>query len=304
MVAPPEARPEAPPEARPVAPPSAHDAWFEELRAREFSRLDREGLTYVDFTGSPPFAASLLEADATRLRGVVHGNPHSRSAPSQRSTDDLLAARAAILDFLHADPDEYAVALTANASAACRLVGEAFPFRAGSRFVLAADDHNSVNGIREFARARGGSVEVLPLDDRLRLAAPDDPGARGRTFEAIVEAAPPTAPSLFAYPAQSNFSGVRHPLDLVARARAAGWRVLLDAAAFLPTADLDLRVVKPDFLCLSVYKISGYPTGVGALVARHAALADLARPSFTGGTVRWVSVANDRHLMAEGAERF
>ena len=38
-------------------------------------------------------------------------------------------------------------------------------------------------------------------------------------------------PGLLAFPAQSNFSGVHHPLALVAEAQARGFDVLLDAAA-------------------------------------------------------------------------
>ncbi len=77
------------------------------------------------------------------------------------------------------------------------------------------------------------------------------------------------SPGLFAFPAQSNFSGVRHPLALVSQARAAGWHVLLDAAAFVPTSPLDIAAVGPDFVCVSFYKMFGYPTGVGCLIARR-----------------------------------
>ena len=38
-----------------------------------------------------------------------------------------------------------------------KLVAESYPFEHGGRFLLTFDNHNSVNGIREFARARGGS---------------------------------------------------------------------------------------------------------------------------------------------------
>ena len=57
---------------------------------------------------------------------------------------------------------------------ACRLVGEAYPFRPWSRLVLTADNHNSVNGLREFARARGAAVRYVPLDPAdLRVAGQD-----------------------------------------------------------------------------------------------------------------------------------
>ena len=269
------------------------DAHFCGWRARELTRVDREGMTYLDYTGAALYAESLVRADALRLGGAVLGNPHSEHGPSRVATQDVERARSAILAFLHADPAEYAVVLTTNATAACRLVAESFPFRAGSVLALAADNHNSVNGIREYARARGAGLAMLPLDDELRLADPmvvlDEPGA---------------APSLFALPAQSNFSGARHPLSLIAEARTNGWRVLLDAASYVPTAELRLNEVRPDFVALSMYKIAGYPSGVGALVARHAALAELRRPSFAGGTVQWVSVQRERHQLAGGASGF
>jgi selenocysteine lyase/cysteine desulfurase len=78
--------------------------------------------------------------------------------------------------------------------------------------------------------------------------------------------------SLLAYPAQSNFSGVRHPLAWVARAQASGYDVLLDAPAYVPTSRLDLSLVQPEFVAISWYKMFGFPTGVGCLLARHEAL--------------------------------
>ena len=48
--------------------------------------------------------------------------------------------------------------------------------------------------------------------------------------------------------------------------------MLLDAAAFVPTNRLDLRVVTPDFVAVSFYKMFGYPTGVGCLLIRNATL--------------------------------
>jgi selenocysteine lyase/cysteine desulfurase len=52
---------------------------------------------------------------------------------------------------------------------------------------------------------------------------------------------------LFAFPAQSNFTGVRHPMDWIDLAHENGNDVLLDAAAYVPTNRLDLSVVHPDF---------------------------------------------------------
>jgi selenocysteine lyase/cysteine desulfurase len=109
---------------------------------------------------------------------------------------------------------------------------------------------------------------------------------------------------LLAYPAQSNFTGVRHPLRWIELAHERQYDVLLDAAAYLPTNTLDLTAVKPDFVVVSWYKVFGYPTGVGCLVARRTALARLRRPWFSGGTIVAVSVQGDWHWMTDDESAF
>src|SRR5258707_7423773 len=42
----------------------------------------------------------------------------------------------------------------------------------------------------------------------------------------------------------------------------------------------------------------GYPTGVGCLLIRNAALAKLQRPWFAGGTVNFATVQGRHHLLA------
>ena len=112
------------------------------------------------------------------------------------------------------------------------------------------------------------------------------------------------ANNLFAFPAQSNYSGVQHPLELIAEAQQRGWEVLIDAAAFAPTNRLDLSRWQPDFVPLSFYKMFGYPTGVGCLLARRPALAKLRRPWFAGGTITIASVLGDGHYLVPGAAGF
>jgi len=62
--------------------------------------------------------------------------------------------------------------------------------------------------------------------------------------------------------------------------------------------------VQPDFVPISFYKLFGYPTGVGCLLARHSALAKLRRPWFAGGTITIASVQGDGYYLAEGAAGF
>lgn len=264
---------------------------FADLRAREFARLDEQGLAYLDYAGSGLYGASQAQAYARTLTQGVFGNPHSEHGPSRLSEQGLQRARAATLALFDADPAVYDVCFVANTSAAIKLVAESYPFGPQRGYVLAADNHNSVNGVREFAKTAGAPVTVLPLTDELRL---DDPAAR------IAE----TPPGLLAFPVQSNFSGVRHPLALVDAAQAQGFDVLLDAAGTGPAPNVSLRRHPAEFLCFSFYKLFGLPTGVGALIAKRSALARLRRPWFAGGTVDYVSVEHARHQLRPGHEGF
>jgi molybdenum cofactor sulfurtransferase len=270
---------------------------LDDLRAREYARLDELGHIYLDYTGGGLYGESQLRKHFELLRESVFGNPHSLSPTSRAMTELVERARASVLDFFHASPDEYAVIFTSNASQALKLVGEAYPFQPGGQFLLLFDNHNSVNGIREFARARGASFTYLPvIAPELRV--------EEALLHSFLDQGTHSAHRLFAYPAQSNFTGVQHPLEWIEEAQAKGWDVLLDGAAFVPTNHLNLSRWHPDFVPLSFYKMFGYPTGVGCLLARKAALAKLQRPWFAGGTVWGISVQGDGYVMLSGGEGF
>jgi selenocysteine lyase/cysteine desulfurase len=281
-----------------VIHPSSRDTYaLAALRESEYPLLDRLGHVYLDYTAGNLSPISLLNRHTEFLRDHLLGNPHSSNAESLLSSAVLEQARLSVLQFFNADPEEYTVVFTANATQALKLIGEAYPFDESGEYLLTFDNHNSVNGIREFCRLKRCRVSYVPItlpdmrvnDDELLdfLAAKSKGGAR-----------------LFAYPAQSNFSGVQHPLEWIEWAHERGWDVLLDAAAFTPTNILDLRRWRPDFVSQSFYKMFGYPTGVGCLVARRASLAKLRRPWFSGGTISVASVQGDRFYMAEGPSAF
>lgn len=267
------------------------------LRQQEYGRLDATGHIYLDYTGGNLYADSQLKDHMALLGRGVFGNPHSSNPSSHAMTELDEHARDFVLQYFNASPDEYVAIFTQNASGALKLVGESYPFEVGGQYLLTFDNHNSVNGIREYARARGAEVTyspVVPPDLRLDEA----------RLRAHLESAQPGKANLFAYPAQSNFSGVQHSLEWIEEAQAKGWDVLVDCAAFAPTNRLDLSRWQPDFVPLSFYKIFGYPTGVGCLIARKSKLAKLRRPWFAGGTITIASVQGDGHYMAEGEAAF
>lgn len=264
---------------------------LDELRATEYARLDRAEQIYLDYTGGGLYAESQIRRHMEMLTNGVWGNPHSNNPTSLAMTHRVEAARAYVLEFFRADPDEYVAIFTANASNALKLLGESYPFAPGGTYALVFDNHNSVNGIREFAHAKGAEVQYIPVTlPELRL--------QDEVIKQVLDAPATGQPRLLAYPAQSNYSGVQHSLAWIGYAQARGWEVLLDAAAFVPTNRLDLSQIHPDFVSLSFYKMFGYPTGVGCLLARKSALAKLHRPWFAGGTVAMVSVQLRAHRLA------
>jgi selenocysteine lyase/cysteine desulfurase len=267
------------------------------VREREFSRLDRSGQIYLDYTGGGLYSTWQLQQHSDLLVEQTLGNPHSSSPASSATTELVEKARRHTLDFFGGSPDDYAVIFTANATHALKLVGESYPFGPGDRFLLTFDNHNSVNGIREFDRAHGAETAYVPIDP---LTMRVNEGALDR----YLNSAKAEHNNLFAFPAQSNFSGIQHPLEWIDRAHAKGWDVLLDAAAFVSTNRLDLSRWQPDYVALSFYKMFGYPTGVGALIARWEALSKLHRPWFAGGTITVASVQADTYVPADGAAAF
>ncbi len=267
------------------------------LREREFARLDELGHVYVDFTGGGLFGVSQVRNHADFLSGTVLGNPHSTNPTSALATERVARCRRRVLEFFNADPEEYVLIFTSNASGALKLVGESYPFGSHDQFLLTYDNHNSVVGIRAFDRVGKARTRYVPVE-------PPDMRVSDEALRRFLENAADAEHKLFAFPAQSNFSGVQHPLEWIAHAQELGWDVLLDAAAFVPTNRLDLGRWRPDYVTLSFYKMFGYPTGVGALIARPQALRKLHRPWFAGGTITWASVLAESHSLSPGSEGF
>jgi selenocysteine lyase/cysteine desulfurase len=267
------------------------------LRGTEYARLDAQDHVYLDYTGGGLYAERQVREHLALLTNGVFGNPHSKNLTSLAMADLVEQTRDDVLRFFNASPDEYMVVFTTNATGALKLVGESYPFVPGSILLLTADNHNSVNGIREFARRKSAAVRYVPLmQSDLRI----DRDALTRELAA----APSASHKLFGFPAQSNFSGVQHPLGWISDAQAQGWQVLVDAASFVPSNRLDLSRVHPDFVALSFYKMFGYPTGVGCLIARKAAAATLVRPWYAGGTITFSTVASLDHYLTPGPAGF
>ncbi|KAG5651705.1 hypothetical protein H0H81_007738, partial [Sphagnurus paluster] len=255
------------------------------LRRTDYTRLESNGETYVDFMGGALYPESLIKVHTEFLRHSVMGNTHSVSNSSKLSLNCADEARAAVLSFFKAPP-EYTVVFTANATGALKLAGESFPFINGSSYVLGTDSHNSVHGIREYATHQGANVCYIPstLNGGFEISSAKEIILRNRP------ASRELTPSLFALTGQSNISNSKNPLSVIEYAAELGYSTLLDAAALAPTSSFSLKEHPVDAMAVSFYKMFGFPTGVGALVVKKSFLAKLKRPWFSGGTVDVVQV--------------
>jgi molybdenum cofactor sulfurtransferase len=268
---------------------------LDDTRNTEYRRLDEQGHIYLDYTGGNLFAASQVQQHAALLLSQVFGNPHSTNPTSRLSSQLIDEARQTIID--HFKAYDYHLVFTANASQALKIIGEGYPFEDNGHFLLLFDNHNSVNGIREYSRMKGAAHTYSPVNiEDLRINEP--------MLQQYLAAHPDKENKLFAMPAQSNVSGVKHNLKWVKEAQQLGWDVLLDAAAYVPSNVLDLSDVQPEFVSMSFYKIFGYPTGLGALLIKKSVFNKLHKNWFAGGTVKFVSVSSDNFFLAENYERF
>ncbi|KAJ4975209.1 hypothetical protein NE237_000315 [Protea cynaroides] len=279
---------------------------IDEIRASEFKRLD--GVVYLDHAGATLYSETQMEAIFKNLTSNVYGNPHSQSDSSLATSEVVRAARQQVLDYCNASPEDYKCIFTSGATAALKLVGEAFPWSRESCFMYTIENHNSVLGIREYALNQGAVACAVDVEDQQNngLARKDGstikvvqyPSQRRNGARLQDESPGDDVYNLFAFPSECNFSGVKFSLDLAKiikndAKRVLGsspytkgqWMVLVDAAKGCATTPPDLSKFPVDFLVVSFYKIFGYPSGLGALIVRSEAAELLKVKYFSGGTV-------------------
>ncbi|PFH37656.1 cysteine desulfurase/selenocysteine lyase family PLP dependent transferase superfamily protein [Besnoitia besnoiti] len=277
----------------------AYNVQVEQIRQKELTRF--EGQIYMDYAGSGVYQQQQLQQVFEDFSRSAYGNAHSRNPSAKRTDEKLKEARKVILRFFDAPEEDYAVIFTSGATAALKLVGESFPFATGvSSFYYLRINHNSVLGIREYAYAKEAkSVRALSPRDVERILKEREKEAK-ETSATGPDAEDYSMPScLFAFPAKDNWNGRFFPLSWIERVKKVGlsdncrWYVLVDAAAYAPTSPLSLAQYPADFVALSFYKIFGYPTGLGVLLARSEDADKLQRLYWGGGSVS-ASVCDSR----------
>lgn len=269
---------------------------------------------YLENAGATLYPQSLLVNVNEDLMSNVYMNPHS----DKYTKDCIEQIRCMILRHFNTDPSNYTVIFTSGTTHSLKLILEAFRFssikdthneRNNGAFVYLRDNHTSVLGLRELASDRNADVIHIGHDEFLKAM---NTYQNHKTSWKEKYKNSDEANTLFVYPAQSNFNGYKYPIDAIDNIKDGclintlkrnlcqinnNWYVLLDAASFVSTSKLDLSKTQPDFVCLSFYKIFGYPTGLGALLVKNSIQDVLSQKKhFGGGTVDIVLSSEDYHM--------
>ncbi|MCJ1306479.1 hypothetical protein MMC25_000122 [Agyrium rufum] len=270
----------------------SYDAYIQQMRAEEFPTL--KDTVYLDHAGTTLYPKTLIEDVSKELTSNLFGNPHSASASSQRTTRRIDDIRWKVLQQFNADPDHFDVVFVANATAGIKLIADCLrDHDRGFGYKYHKDSHTSLVGVRELSAEGHYCFNSDELE--FWLNAGQETSTGGISSEA-------NRPTLYAYPAQSNFNGQRLPLAwsdrIRSKAQSAGHEayVLLDAAALLSTSPLDLSGAAgvPDFTVLSFYKMFGYPDLGAIIVRKESAHVLRSRKYFGGGTVEMVSCRQEQ----------
>jgi molybdenum cofactor sulfurtransferase len=187
------------------------------------------------------------------------------------------------------------------------------------------DSHNSLIGIRQQVKSKGGSFSIIDYPLHIYNQQIDNNNwsfrcaCRSLSSSSIDIESNSSYYCLFATPAENNFNGLRPSFDNLLKpfiesrenqfkndfpipihrypSKYCHWLTLVDCAKYLSTKSFSLSKYPVDFIVLSFYKIFGYPTGLGALIIRNESLKLLNKNTyFGGGSVEYISPYDDSHV--------
>ena len=228
-------------------------------------------LVYLDSASSSQKPRSVLDAMG-RFQETSYANVHRGVYTiAAEATEAYEAARRAVARFVNA-PSERSVVFAKNVTEAINLVAYTWAranLGAGDAVLVTEMEHhaNLVPWLM-LAEERGVELRYLPVAEDHTLDLSD--------LDRLVDGV-----KLLAVTAMSNVLGTLPPLDLlIPAAHAAGAKVLVDAAQWVPHLPTDVQAWDADFVGFTGHKMLG-PSGIGVLVAKEELLESM--PAFLGG---------------------
>ncbi|GAA1075515.1 cysteine desulfurase [Tsukamurella strandjordii] len=242
---------------------------------------DDKPLVYLDSGATSQRPRQVLDAEwdfLTTRNAAVHRGAHQLA---EEATDAYEDARAAIADFVRVSPDE--LVFTKNATESLNLVAYTLGddraagvlgghrLREGDTVVVTELEHHAnLVPWQELCRRTGATLKWYGVTDDGRI------DLDSLELDSSVK--------IVAFTHASNVTGAIAPVpELVARARAAGALVVLDACQSVPHTPVDFAALDVDFAAFSGHKMYG-PSGVGVLYGKRDILAQLP-PFITGGSM-------------------
>jgi len=260
----------------------------------------KKGTVYLDNAGAALPTKTQLENYNKDLLSCLYGNPHSVGNSSSTECYEVIEqVRLDVMNFFGVDSEDYVI-FTSGATASCKLVAELFKNKAGS-FCYLQDNHTSVVGLRESLK-HCSDIYCFSISINSSLSKCLDINYYDATnISQKNKKSQAMSNNLFAYPAQSNFNGIKYPQKWIkdvhngvlnnklGLTNVENNLVLLDIASLVSTSAFKFTESEADFACVSFYKTFGFPTGLGALFVSHRVIKKLQLTSiksfFGGGSV-------------------
>jgi cysteine desulfurase/selenocysteine lyase len=251
-------------------------------------------LVYLDSANTSQKPQAVIDAIEEHYRWHNANVARAMHMLGSEATEAFELGRTKVAEFIGA-PSRDEVVFTKNASEALNLVarvlGDAGRVNENTDIVITEMEHHSnIVPWQQLAERTGAKLRWFGITDEGRLDV-------SNLDELITDRT-----AMVSLTWVSNMLGTINPLDLViARAKAVGALVVVDASQAVPQLPVDVAALGADFVAFTGHKMVG-PTGIGVLWGRYDLLAEL--PPFLGGGEMIETVTMERSTFAKPPHRF